>query len=94
MVFNSRAFSRAFAFELTGLFFHLVKNSKKSLCRTKQKTRFAPDKEFLKLCTKTILENLESKIKACCDQAVGAIETNYKNELASPRVHLFSMQQN
>ena len=59
----------------------------------KAKISSSPDEEFLKLCTKTVLEKLESKIKASCDQAVEAIETNCKNELAFCRAQVVELQQ-
>ena len=73
--------------------FLLRKEQQKISMPHKAKTSSAPDEEFLKLCTKTVLEKLESKIKASCDQTVKAIETNYKNELASLTAQVVELQQ-
>ena len=59
----------------------------------KAKTSAVPDEEFLKLCTAAVAKKLESKIKASCDQALEALQTNYKNEMASLRAQIVELQQ-
>ena len=59
----------------------------------KAKTSAVPDEKFLKLCTAAVAEKLESKIKASYDQALEALKTNYKNEMASLRAQIVELQQ-
>ena len=59
----------------------------------KAKTSAVPDEEFLKLCTAAVAEKLESKIKASYDQALEALKTNYKNEMASVKAQIVELQQ-